>query len=57
MNELITVFRMTELSPETRIRVILKLGELINYKYGSNISEPIVAELVHLLKVESEEKK
>lgn len=57
MSELITVFRMTELSPETRIRIILKLSELINYKYGSNISEPIVAELVHLLKVESEEKK
>lgn len=57
MNDLITVFKMIELSPETRIRVIEKLGELINYQYGSNVSEPIVAELIHLLKIKSEEKK
>lgn len=57
MNDLITVFKMIELSPETRIRVIEKLGELINYQYGSNVSEPIVAELIHLLKIESEENK
>ena len=57
MNDLITVFKMIELSPETRIRVIEKLGELINYQYGSNVSEPIVAELIHLLKIKSEDKK
>lgn len=57
MSDLITVFKMIELSPETRIRVIEKLGELINYQYGSNVSEPIVAELIHLLKIESEDKK
>lgn len=57
MNDLITVFKMIELSPETRIRVIEKLGELINYQYGSNVSEPIVAELIHLLKIELEENK
>lgn len=57
MNDLIIVFKMIELSPETRIRVIEKLGELINYQYGSNVSEPIVAELIHLLKIELEENK
>lgn len=57
MNDLITVFKMIELSPETRIRVIEKLGKLINYQYGSNVSEPIVAELIHLLKIKSEDKK
>lgn len=49
MKELIDVFRMTELSPETRIRVLVKLGRAINDEHGANLTEPIVYELVKLL--------
>ena len=46
MNDLIAVFRMNELSVETRIEIIKKLGVLINAQYSSNITEPLVIELV-----------
>lgn len=59
MNALIEVFRMKELSIETRIKIIEKLGVLINEQYSSNITEPIVKELVnalHLYQVRGEPK-
>lgn len=49
MNDLITVFRMSEISASARIRVITQLGKTINDERASNISEPIVYELVLLL--------
>lgn len=49
MNELIEVFRMTEVSVTTRCRIIIQLGELINFKYCSNVTEPLVYELVKAL--------
>lgn len=49
ISSLIAVYRMDELKPETRVRVIKKLGEAINYSFAANITEPIVAELVELL--------
>jgi hypothetical protein len=49
MNALIEVFRMEEVSKETRIRLLKKLGNLINCKYASNVTEPLVYELVLLL--------
>ena len=49
MNDLITVFRMTEIKPETRAKIIIRLGRLINDQYGSNITEALVYELVSLL--------
>ncbi len=49
MKELFEVFRMDSLSTHVRIRVILKLGELINREFGSNVTEPIVYELVKIL--------
>jgi len=51
METLIDVFRMTELSVQTRIKVIKQLGEAINWKYARNITEPIVEELVKALEV------
>lgn len=54
MNALIEVFRMTELDQKTRAKVIIKLGDAINYKYGSNVTEPIVFELVSILDPENE---
>jgi len=50
MQALIDVFRMQELSAETRIRVIEKLGVAINYELGSNVTEDIVKELTDQLK-------
>ena len=54
MKEIIDVFRMDEVSPEVRIKIIKKLGELINHKYASNITEPLVDELVSILEKVSE---
>ena len=49
MNDLIEVFRMSEVSSEVRARIIVKLGRAINDTYGMNITEPLVYELVKLL--------
>lgn len=47
--DMFDVYKMEDISPKTRARIIIKLGEAINYDYASNISEPIVCELVFLL--------
>lgn len=49
MKELIEIFRMDELSKENRVRLIIKMGILINNQYGGNITEAVVYELVKLL--------
>lgn len=49
MQDLIDVFRMTEVTSETRANLIIKLGVAINAQYGSNLTESIVCELVKLL--------
>jgi len=45
MNDLMAVFNM-EISAEARIRILKKLGRLINHQYGSNVTEEIIVELV-----------
>lgn len=57
MKELIEVFRMVEIEPKTRAKIIIKLGRAVNDQMGMNISEPIVYELVKLLDPENEELK
>lgn len=46
MKELIEVFKMEEIDKTTRADIIVRLGELINHQYSSNITEPIVYQLV-----------
>lgn len=46
MGDLIDVFRMTEVSKETRVKIIIKLGAAINLEYGMNITEDLVEELI-----------
>lgn len=46
VSSLIEVFRMDELSPEVRERIIRKLGFAINDSFGMNLTEEIVVELV-----------
>ena len=53
MESIIQIFRMSELSVETRIKIIKKLGIAINNQLGSNITEPLVVELVLALDPES----
>lgn len=53
MKEIIEIFRMTELDPKTRARIIIKLGKAINDTMGMNITEPIVYELVLILEPEN----
>ena len=55
MNELIDVFRMNEVSVATRCKIIIQLGELINFKYCSNVTEPLVYELVKALDPDNKE--
>lgn len=47
---MIEVFRMDELSIETRIRVIQKLAAALNYQFGANWTEEVEAELIEILK-------
>ena len=49
MCELIEVFKMEDLSLDTRISVIKKLGRAINYEYAANVTDEIVDELVSIL--------
>lgn len=55
MKELIEVFRMNEVNPKTRARIIIKLGIAINQEHGMNITEPLVYELVKQLDPDNEE--
>ena len=54
METLIQVFRMNELSIETRIKIIKKLGGAINDQFAMNITEPLVYELVLALDPKNE---
>ncbi len=49
MESLIQVFRMSEVSPETRCKIIIKLGKCINDDFSMNITEGLVYELVKQL--------
>ena len=55
MKELIDVFRMNEVSVQTRIKILIRLGHAINFQYGSNATEPLVYELVKALDPENKE--
>ena len=46
MENLITVFRMSEVSTATRIKIIKQLGTAINDQMGMNATEGLVYELV-----------
>ena len=53
MESIISVFRMTELSAETRALILIKLGGCINYSFASNVTEPLVIELIKALGMEN----
>jgi len=54
MEDLIQVFRMSELSVKNRISIIKKLGDAINRRYAANITESLVYELVLTLDPDDE---
>ena len=54
MEAIIQVFRMTEVSAKSRIKIIKHLGSIINYKMASNVTEPLVYELVMALDPDDE---
>ncbi|MBS5907857.1 MAG: hypothetical protein KIC84_11590 [Dysgonomonas mossii] len=49
MKAIIDVFRMEEVSKETRAKIIIQLGRAINAEYAMNITEGLVFELVSIL--------
>jgi hypothetical protein len=55
MKELIEVFRMSELSCETRIKVIKILGKALNYEHAANWTDDIVDELVDILQKQKQD--
>lgn len=54
MQALIEVFRMVEVTPQTRVRIIIQLGNAINMEYGMNVTQPLVYELVKQLDPDNE---
>ena len=54
MKAIIDVFRMEEVSKETRAKIIIKLGRAINDEYAMNITEGLVFELVSILDPDNE---
>lgn len=46
MESLIQIFRMTEISVASRIKIIKRLGSALNHQMGGNITEGLVYELV-----------
>ena len=53
MESLIEVFRMNEISIQTRIKIIKELGKAINHSMSANCTEPLVYELVLALDPEN----
>ena len=49
VSALIEIYKMTEVSVETRIRLLHVVGEIVNWELGTNATEPLVKELVDLL--------
>lgn len=49
VSALIDVYRMTEVTKEVRVNMIIQLGKAINDEAGSNLTEPLVYELVEQL--------
>lgn len=49
VSDLIEIYRMTEISVATRCKLLIKAGQLINNQYASNITEPLLFELLMLL--------
>lgn len=54
MESIIQIFRMSELSIETRIKIMKKLGIAINNQFAANCTEALVYELVLALDPENE---
>jgi len=52
LSDLIDVFKMQEIKPEMRIRLIKKLGVAINNEHGMNLTDEVVEELVFLIENE-----
>lgn len=46
---MIDVYRMVEIDPKVRAKIIIQLGGAINSQYASNITEGLVYELVKTL--------
>ncbi|MDH3325148.1 MAG: hypothetical protein OEM38_00360 [Gammaproteobacteria bacterium] len=54
MESIIQIFRMEELSVNTRISIIKKLGGAINHQFGASCTEELVIELILALDPEKE---
>ena len=52
MKEVIEIFKMKELKLETRISIIKKLCNALNFQFGANWTEQVRDELVSILENE-----
>lgn len=53
VGQLITIFRMEEISKKTRANIIIALGKAMNDTMAMNFTEPLVYELVKVLDPEN----
>lgn len=49
ISAIIDVFKMEEVTANTRTEIIIKLGNAINNSFSMNVTEPLVYELVKIL--------
>jgi hypothetical protein len=49
MKELLEIYNAEEISLETRIKIIQKMIEVLNYQVGGNIYDDIANELCNIL--------
>ena len=56
MEAIVEIFRMSELSPEVRVRAIKKLAQALENQHGTNFTGEVVEELCGILTSESNKK-
>lgn len=55
ISAVIDIYRMDELKPETKAKILLQLGKAINNEYGMNLTNALIKELLETLPVEISE--
>jgi len=55
ISSIIEVFKMHQIEPKTRQKVIKKLGIAINHEFASNVTDDLVEELLQIIDLEIKE--
>lgn len=55
MKAIIDVFQMENISDDTKINILVKLGKAINHEHAMNITEELVCELINEINPDHEQ--